>query len=286
MVLRHGEGAEVLGDVGGGGQPLNGVGLEPFYFLIDRSHSEFEKVDPGLLFGLEAFGDVEDVVAFVAVFGHGVAMDEGFHRLGEEAHLFGVHAIVDVVLAVDFVTGGFEDVAEGGAEGGSSSGADGDGAVGVDGDKFDVYLKRTLGLVGGVAMRLRRVTCFAVARFAVMVDWLVEVGVVVDFLDEAGDPGGVEAEVDESGAGDFYFLEEVLIFAEGGGEGLGGGAGVLFGGFGGDEGEVGGEIAVGGVFGDVDFYGKGGYFGGKCPLVDKFADSIFNGLFEVVADQD
>lgn len=121
-----------------------------------------------------------DIVAFVAVIGDGAAFDDGFDGFGEEAHLLGVDAIVDIVLAVDGVAGGFEDVAEGGAEGGTASGTDGDRAVGVDGDELDVDL------------------------FGVVVCWFVEaVWVFEDFGEELGGPGGIEFEVDESRAGYF-----------------------------------------------------------------------------------
>lgn len=172
------------------------------------------------------------------------------NRFGEEAHLFGVDAVVDVVLAVDGVAGGFEDVAEGGAEGGTAAGADGDGAVGVDGDEFDVDFLRV-----------------------VVVGFVEVVGVVEGLGEELGGPGGVEVEVDEAGAGDFgggdgskqvlvnpaltvlILGEGKLCAQDGGEEDFGEGSGVCFGSFGGNEAEIGGEIAVVGLLGGFDFDG-------------------------------
>ncbi|ARU41833.1 hypothetical protein CCB80_12055 [Armatimonadetes bacterium Uphvl-Ar1] len=129
---------------------------------------------------LKINSNILDIVAFVAVVGDGAALDNGFDRFGEEAHLFGVDAVVDVVLAVDGVSGGFEDIAESGAEGSAAAGADSNRAVGVDGDEFDVDF------------------------LGVVVLGFVEVaGVFEDIGQELCGPGGVEAEIDEAGTGDF-----------------------------------------------------------------------------------
>lgn len=129
---------------------------------------------------LKVNSNILDIVAFVAVVGDGAAFDDGFDTFGEEAHLFGVDAVVDVVLAMDGVSGSFENVAEGRAEGGTAAGADSDGAVGVDGDEFDVDF------------------------LGVVVFGFVEVaGVFEDVSQELGGPGGVEVEIDEAGSGDF-----------------------------------------------------------------------------------
>ena len=182
------------------------------------------------------------VVAFVSVFGDWLTFDKRTYGLGEEAHLFGVDAVVDVILSVDSMPGGFEDVAQGRAVGGASPGADGDGAIRVDGDEFDVDLERVLDrtlfgqLVLSEGVDCSDVTCHEL---------------------------GIERQVDESRASDFDFVEDILTpqpplhLWRGGAEDfdqhLGELAGVLAGYFARGHCYVAGEVSMLGVFGVGDF---------------------------------
>lgn len=211
-------------------------------------------VGVGALF--DTVGDSLDVIAFVAVFGEGEVECESADGFGEEAHLLGVDAVIDVVLAVDLVSGGGEDVAEGAAVCGAAPGADGDGAVRVDGDEFDVDAAGLgLGQVGeGVAFG--------------------EGG-----LETGGEGVRGEGEIDESGAGDFDFRKDgaVLELRD---ELFGEGAGVGAGETGGLECEIAGEIAVFGVFRGLDV--QNGEFreglGGKDAVFGQALDCDLEGF--------
>lgn len=107
-----------------------------------------------------------------------------------------------------------------------------------------------------------------------------------DGLDELGGPFRVEADVEEAGAGDFGLADGFFCFGDVG-EGLveefGDLSWVGVGGFCGEEGEIGHEVAVGGVFGGVDF-GLGEVVWGELVLGLQNVDCLFQNRLDSFAD--
>ncbi|MBS1225254.1 MAG: hypothetical protein H6R24_1932 [Proteobacteria bacterium] len=137
---------------------------------------------------------------------------------GQNVHL--PAGIVDVVLAVNLVADGFQQVGDGGAEGRTAAVADVQRAGGIGGDEFHLYPP-------------------AAAQFAPA----KSVALVQNLVDHRLVGTGGEEEVDEAGSGDFHPGDTV---------GRGQGSHQLFGqfarfaasGFGQGEGQRAGEVAM------------------------------------------
>ena len=219
------EGVEVLFDVGDhfvAGDLTDG--FQGFFAI---------KVGEAVAFVVEDIvGEVDDVVALITVGGELGVAAEGFEVAGIDGGVEEVHlgaGVVDVILAGDFVAGSLEYGGEDAAEDGATGVADVDGAGGVDADEFDHDL-----------FWIRRVNSAVV------------VVCVQDCVDLALEPPGMEAEVEEAGGSGPDIFDEVVGGDEAG-EGFCDVDGGEAGGAGKAKGKAGGEVAVPGVAGPLDF---------------------------------
>jgi hypothetical protein len=212
----------------------------------------------------QAARDVDDVVALVAVVGKAHVDAAQFevaqpHRHREDVHL--APGIVDVVLALHGMAGGFEQVRHAGAERGAAAVPDMQRAIGVGRDELDLYRLARLGR--GVPVTL------AVFEHAPQ---------------RAQAAGLVQMEIDEARAGDLD-LGDVLRARHRGGEGLGQFARLAPGRLGQQQGDIGRVVAVLAGLAAFDHEGRLGLVRQVAVALEieqglqhQFAQMVFHGI--------